>query len=66
MCGEAGESQAALTILADRAQWQNHLVVRALRREFRRWILPERNPVQPSARHNIPPCITAALPDVFT
>jgi hypothetical protein len=65
--GEAGESRAALAILADRAQWQNHLVVRALRRELQEVDVPAlKTLLEPSARHNIPPCITMALPDVFT
>jgi len=65
--GEAGESRAALAVLADRTQWQNHLVVSTLRRELQAVDVPAlKTLMQPSARHNIPPCITAALPDVFT
>lgn len=65
--GEAGESRAALAALADRAEWQNHLVVRTLLGELQAVDVPGmKTLMRPSVRHNIPPCITAALPDVFT
>jgi hypothetical protein len=65
--GEAGESRAALAALAERAEWQNHLVVRTLLGELQAVDVPGmKTLMRPSVRHNIPPCITAALPDVFT
>ena len=65
--GEAGESRAALAALAERPEWQHHLVVRALHAELQAVEVPGMaSLLQPSARHNIPSSITSALPEVFT
>jgi len=64
--GEAGESRAALAALAERPEWRNHLVVRALHAELQAVEFPGMESLlQPSVRHNIPSFITAALPGVF-
>ncbi len=65
--GEAGESRAAMAALAAQPQWQNHLVVRELQKELQAVHIPNMATLlQPSARHNVPSCITVALPEVFT
>jgi hypothetical protein len=64
--GEAGESRAALAALVDRREWCEHVVVRTLQKELQAVDVPVLATLfEPSARHNIPSSITAALPNEF-
>ncbi|HLF31546.1 MAG TPA: endonuclease domain-containing protein [Xanthomonadales bacterium] len=64
--GEAGESRAALSALAGRAEWHGHAVVQALAPEVRDMQVPSLDELlKPSAAHFIPAAITAALPHEF-
>jgi hypothetical protein len=64
--GEAGESRAALAELGKRADWLDHVVVRALLPDLRGVAVPSLNELlRPAAHHFIPAAVTAALPGEF-
>lgn len=64
--GETGESRAALAALAQRAQWRDHAVVRALLPELQGVDVPAMETLLlPSAAHFIPRAIMSVLPGEF-
>ena len=60
--GEAGESRAAMQALGRQEPWRNHVVVRALRSDLAAVEVPDlESLVRPSARHFIPPRLSALI-----
>lgn len=60
--GEAGESRAALAMLAASEQWRDHAVVRNLAPELQRVEVPALEALlQPAAKHFIPPRLWARM-----
>lgn len=65
--GEAGESRAAMAVLAQRPRWRDHAVVRALGADLDRVAVPSMEDLlKPSTRHFIPAEILKSLSEEFS